>query len=98
MNFRNDIPVLTKSLARGSFGCYQNDYVFNSSDDDAVGDLATILSEDFKEIVRFFMGATKAVFDIPQRDYVVKVPFNGGEADCYIPNSSVEYSNETSDF
>ena len=86
MNFRNDIPVLTKSFTRSSLGCYQNDGIFNSSDDNAVYDLSIILSEDFKETVCFFMGATKAVFDIPQRDYVVKVPFNGGESDyasCY---------------
>lgn len=98
MNFRNDIPVLTKSFTRSSLGCYQNNCVFNSGDDDTVCDLATALSEDFKEAVRYFMGATKAVFDIPQRDYVVKVPFNGGEPDYASSYNSDESSWRSSDY
>lgn len=97
MNFRNDIPVLTKSFTRSSFGCYQNDCVFNRSDANAVYDLSVALSEDFKETVCFFMGATKAVFDIPQRDYVVKVPFNGGESSHAPSYNSDEDSWRSSD-
>ena len=83
MNFRDDISRIVDSLKNANFGSYdtkwEDFYKFDNSDEGEVNYLADALSEEFQRDVRSFVGATKAVFDIPDTDYVVKIPFNGGE-------------------
>ena len=83
MHFRDDIFVIVETLARAHFGSSYEEgkdcYEFDNEDDGEVNYLAEALSDSFKTDVRYFVGATKAVFDNPERDYVIKIPFNGGE-------------------
>lgn len=81
MNFRDDICVIVDNLTRVHFGSCggQDHFEFDNEDEGSVARLADVLAESFERDVRYFIGATKAVFDIPERDYVIKIPFNGGE-------------------
>ena len=92
MHFRDDISVIVETLARVHFGSYKKEekdyYEFDNSDEGEVEYLADALSDSFETDVCYFFGASKAVFDNPKKDYVIKIPFNGGEQ---------EYSSEYSD-
>ena len=92
MHFRDDISVIVETLAQAHFGSYEEGkdfYEFDNDDDGEVNCLAEAFSDSFETDVRYFVGATKAVFDNPERDYVIKIPFNGGEQE-----HSSEYSDE----
>ena len=83
MQFRDDISVIVETLARAHFGSYKEEekdyYEFDNDDEGEVNYLAKAFSNSFETNVRYFTGASKAVFDNPERDYVIKIPFNGGE-------------------
>lgn len=101
MNFRDDLSRIVNSLANTNFGSYnttwQNFYIFDNGDDGEVDYLAKALKKDLQKDVRCFVGATKAVFDIADTDYVVKIPFNGGEEELnasYADEDGVYYDSE----